>query len=86
MQPCGAGTKRFEYEHDVEDERDRCTDLTRAAQNALDLIALAIDEHDPAPPVLWVATRRFGERVAGVFIQQGNPTRRVWSNSATIDP
>jgi hypothetical protein len=46
--------------HDIEDDRDLGAEPPGGALDALDLIALAVDQYDPASVVRWVAARRRG--------------------------
>ncbi|MBE7453360.1 MAG: hypothetical protein HS111_32190 [Kofleriaceae bacterium] len=48
---------------DIEDDRDLGAELARGTLHSLDLIALPVDEHDPAATVFGISARRLGERI-----------------------
>jgi hypothetical protein len=45
----------------IEDDRDLDPQLARSTLYALDLVALAVDQHDPARPLIRITAQRLGE-------------------------
>lgn len=60
----------LEHVDDIEDDRDLDAVPARGPLHALELIALAVDQNDPATAMLGIAPRRLGERVVDDLLRR----------------